>query len=483
MNNAKRLTKAEIDARVVIKPDSSIKFDGVNGVMLFGADNDYPQMMELGINGSSSAKAAANVYSKFLGGEGFVNENINEIVVGKDQRGKDITARDLLRQICASVSKNQGFYVHRNVNKKGETGTVHLKPFKNCRFSTPDGRGYSAKILVHDNWGKDKDLGKFKKEDVVSYGVFSNDINVISAQYQGDDNFKGQIYFQFLDNEYFYPLNTFDECYLDVDSDQQLALYKNRQLRNSFFEKILARVQPGITTTDENGNEIENGGVADDLIGFLGADAETVMVIEDDINPDTNEFYKNSFQLENIKGNADPKLFDGFESSIPNNIRKAVNNLPNLLVEISDGIFSGQSGEAIKQATAFYNAMTDDDRALISKSFGEIFETSSIPELRDNKDWSIQPLTLIKEEVQAEKDEAEIKRLESQATLKGSVGGVTALIQLQQSVANGSSDLNAAIEIVKEIYGISEEIARKMIGTPKNTEDDTITQPGTATGN
>ncbi len=397
---AKRLTKEEIDKRVLVKLNSTIKAEGADGVMIFGEDNDYPQMMELAINGSSTGKSAASTYSKFLAGEGFENEDINKIIVGKDQRGKDITMQSLLRQACDSTSKNNGFYIQRNVNLKGETGTVALKPFKNCRFSKPDGRGYSARILVHNNWGKDKDTGKFDKKDIVSYGIFSNEESVIESQVEnagGIDNFKGQIYFLFLDNEYFYPLSPFDCSYLDLDTEQQLALYKNRQLRNGFFDKILARVQPGLDVKDDKGNVTEENEVAEELKDFLGSDSETVIVIEDDVNPDTGEFYANSFQLENIKGNISPKLFDNWEKGLANSIRKAPRNLPNLLIEISDGMFSGQSGEAIKQATAFYNAMTRDDRELISEAFEDIFSVSENKTLKANKNWKIKPLTLIED--------------------------------------------------------------------------------------
>lgn len=68
------------------------------------------------------------------------------------------------------------------------------------------------------------------------------------------------------------------------------------------------------------------------------------------------------------------------------------------------------------------------------------------------------------------------KKIESQAVLRGSVGGVTALIELQQSVVNGYTPLESAIEIVKEIYGIEESIARKMIGNKSLTNNKTDEQ-------
>jgi hypothetical protein len=67
-------------------------------------------------------------------------------------------------------------------------------------------------------------------------------------------------------------------------------------------------------------------------------------------------------------------------------------------------------------------------------------------------------------------DNADQIRLKSQAELKSTVGGVTKLIELQQSVSQGFTDKNSAITIVEEFYGISEELASEMIGDPKSIE-------------
>jgi hypothetical protein len=85
--------------------------------------------------------------------------------------------------------------------------------------------------------------------------------------------------------------------------------------------------------------------------------------------------------------------------------------------------------------------------------------------LKTNLDWSLKDTTLIKKEVST--NDAEAERQKSQAQLRGSVGGVTSLIALQQSVSAGTSDLEAAVATVVEIYGIPDATARKMIGTPK----------------
>lgn len=64
-------------------------------------------------------------------------------------------------------------------------------------------------------------------------------------------------------------------------------------------------------------------------------------------------------------------------------------------------------------------------------------------------------------------DSVDQKRLDAQATLKGTVGGVQGILEIQKSVAQGITDRDAAIALLIEIYGFTEEQAVNVVGTPK----------------
>lgn len=55
---------------------------------------------------------------------------------------------------------------------------------------------------------------------------------------------------------------------------------------------------------------------------------------------------------------------------------------------------------------------------------------------------------------------------EAKANLKGSVGGVQGILEIQKSVSEGVTDYNAALEILDLIYGISKENGKKILGAP-----------------
>lgn len=56
---------------------------------------------------------------------------------------------------------------------------------------------------------------------------------------------------------------------------------------------------------------------------------------------------------------------------------------------------------------------------------------------------------------------------EAQAKLKGTVGGVTAILAIQESVASGTTGYEAAVTVLKEIYGFDPVLARRILGKPK----------------
>lgn len=385
-----RLLKVEIDKSLTVKLDRSIKADGVNGYMQFGVGNDYPEVIERIVNNSVTAKAAANVYAKFLTGGGFENEQINNIPVAVDSRGKKITLRNLLSSAAYSVSRNNGFYFHCNMSLERKISTVKLVPFKYCRFAKLDDRGYTAKIGVYDNWQKDKDV-KFNKDKIVWYNIYNLEPKAFAAQVKAAGTigkFKGQIYFQFFDNTYIYPLSPFDPVYMDADTEYQIQLFKNRTIRNGMMDKTVFRVE-------EPNNKTEEEELTADIKKFLGPDGDTAMIMTDQIDPTTGEIKKSgAFAIDSIKSNINDKLFENWEKSLANNVRKSMAAIPAILLDYEESKLGTTSGEAIIQATNFYNAMTQDDRTQLQESFAEIFRNSAIPELAGNENWSIKPLNL-----------------------------------------------------------------------------------------
>ena len=98
-------------------------------------------------------------------------------------------------------------------------------------------------------------------------------------------------------------------------------------------------------------------------------------------------------KIENIEQNIDDKIFESYEKSCSNNIRKAYNAIPQILIDYEDSKLGTTSGEALFQASLFYNQMTEELRKTISESFKEMFSRWQNQDLRV-KEWIIEPIVL-----------------------------------------------------------------------------------------
>lgn len=385
-----KIILSELDKRLDVQIDKSIRADGVNGIMTFGDGNDYPQRMERIISGSVTAKASANAYAKFLAGGGFVNEEVNNIVVGIDSRHKQVTLRQMLSQVAQSISMYNGCYIHVNMDLTRKIKNAQHILFKNCRFAKLDDTGYTAKVGYYENWEKEKGSNKkYDKSAIRWYNLFNRNEEAFASQVQnagGIDKFKGQLYFHFLDNQYIYPLSPFDSAYTDADTEYQMSLHKNNEIRNGFTDKTIFQV-------NEQLNEETKTSLSDGIKKFMGSRGDKCLVIETETDENGNIIENKAIKTENIKSNIDSKLYENWEKEIANKIRKPI-TIPKLLIDPDEGSLGTTSGEGVIQATNFFNQITRDDRNSISAMFKEIFSNFANEVLSNNTDWSIKPLSL-----------------------------------------------------------------------------------------
>jgi len=456
-----KLTLLQLNPRLIVKPDKR------NEILNNGIDNAYPTRIQRLINASVTAKSCAGVYSRFLTGAGFKDPTLNKIVIGRDQeKNKDITAFELLKQISRELSYYNGVWIHRNINALYETVNLSIVSNKFTRFGKPDYVDYSGKIIVYDNWDKSKGA-KIQKKDFHKYYPFNSRKNVIESQIErsgGIPGYPGQVYFHFLDDQFTYPLGMVDVVQNDADTEAQIQQFKNGELRRGFFAKYYLAHDKFENTTEERK-------FFRDLQTFQGADSGgSTLVMESTLKGEDGNLLL-PFALHKIDQNINSNLFKEYERSVGNNIRKAFNNIPPVLIDVIEGKLGGTSGDTLREANDFYNEQTQGDRLTVKEIFTNLFSDWKDSNLRA-KDWSIEELVLYQEEAKAEGDpkadaEAEKIKREAQAALKGSVGGVQGILAIQQSVAAGNTTMESAVAIMEEIFGIPEILARVMLGEPK----------------
>ena len=377
--SARRLTLVDLPAPFILKP---VKVDGI---VSYDIDNAYPSRMERLINSSVTAKAAAGMYARFLSGQGFADESLNTVIVGKDNF-RSITALELLRKIAASISKFNGVYVRAQFTGYNPSA-FRVEPFRYCRLGDMDDQDFSAKIVVYNNWDRWKGP-KLERGKYIAVDVWNPLKAVIDAQVAAAGSFgkwKGQMYYSFLDDEYIYPLSPIDVTKWDADTESQIAIFKNGELRRGFFLKYIMHHTK--FNTDAEADEFVNK-----MAGFMGGEHEkAMMVLEGSFNPDGTVIAGENVKLEKIDQNINDKMFEGYETSTQNAIRKAFNAIPQILIEYEDSKLGTTSGEALRQAASFYNSMTVENRMKITQIFDELFRNHLDPSLR-TRNWEIREL-------------------------------------------------------------------------------------------
>ena len=348
---------------------NEVKLDKQKGIYQNGKDNAYPQRVERIINGSVTAKTACNMLKKFIIGNGFEDTQLNSLVINSDLMG-NTTFLKLLSQIASSVSKQNGAFLQLQWNGNAQITSAKSIPYRDCRFGKTDSGGYSGKIHVYNDWIKE--LGAVKSDKVQIIDNFNPTKNVIEEQLT-KKGWQGQIAFLRLDDEYIYPYSTVDSVLEDADTEAQISSFKNGELRGGFNAQYFLYHTPFENKQDET--EFK-----DTINKFLGGDHQgSIAMMPAEFDEDGNLKRAKSLELSKIERTFDADAFDSIEKTIANNIRKALNAIPQILIEAPDAGMFGQSGEAFVQAFNFYNSQTLEIRAAVSQWLISIFKHSADP--------------------------------------------------------------------------------------------------------
>jgi hypothetical protein len=369
-----------------LKKPFDVKNVKVDGIVKFDIDNAYPQRMERIIDESVSSKSAAQMLGRFITGLGFVDKTLNDIVVGEDRYSRPVKLYKILTQISRAVAYHYGFYIRLQYNGELKVNKMRVEPFTYCRLGEMDGTEYSGKVVVYNNW--DKSQGPIRRNEYSQVDIYNPRESVILERIEkagGIDKWKGQMFFWFGDDQYIYPVSLIDPVQYDADTERQISMFKNGELRRGFFLKYILHHTE--FETEQDADEFKE--VVEKMMG--GDHDLSFMVLEGTFNEEGQLIQGENIKVEKIEQNINDKLFESYESSTINSIRKAFNAIPQILIDYEDGKLGTTSGEALSQAANFYNAMTDDIRKQVSESIKEIMSNWHKEDL-SGRDFTIEPL-------------------------------------------------------------------------------------------
>ncbi len=434
-------------------------FDKSLGVIRNGEDNLYPTSIERAINSSVTAKSCADMYGKFIMGSGF-STDMESFIIGKTKNRK-LTPNKLLQAISNDLKKHHACFIHVNYNANLKISSVAVVPYRHCRFGQSDDNNYSGKVVVYNNWDKTIST-RMEKSKFKSFDLYNPNPEVVRYQVEkagGFNKYLGQIYYLSFDDSSVYPLSPIDVCFEDAESEYQFSVFRNTTITGGFFAPIVMRHSK---FDDKKDKEV----FIEKVKNLKGArNADKILLLEDEFTSDNKD---GGLRIDKVDLNYNDKTFGTWPSEVSNNIRKAYKNIPVVLVDYEQGKLGNTSGESFYAAQNFYNSMTSEERLTVSMAMKEIFSNFYL-DINPAKDWSIKELEILKQDVTVDAQAQALQQ--SQAQLRGSVGGVTALLEVQVSVANGTTTYESGVAMLKYIYGYEDSVAREILGQPKPTDN------------
>lgn len=446
-----RIDVGKIQKRIVRRDDRAL------GIINYDVDNAYPQRVVDIVNGSGIAKTCVDIFYKFINGAGFEDSTLGNKIVD----GERMTADKMLRKNAKDFANYGGFAVHFNYDITGNKTTTNAIPFAHCRIAIDDKTKMPVAIAVYPDWNREVKK-RIEKKEVDYINLFNPDPEIVKQEILeagGIENYKGQVYYHGYDGEVVYPLAYYDSELEDIETDSQIKLFKYKNISTSFMAGHMMVVYGQSEGKDENNEELKTG-----LKEFQGADNYgKIMLIEADTPEQKPEL------IPFIHQNVD-KLFEYHEKSAQDNIRK-VFAIPTVFLEAIAGSLGLAS--QLDDAVAFYNRMTQDERAVIEETYAYLFSDMM------QGSFKIKPLSMGEIIANDVDMETAAKIANAQSVLRGSVGGVTALIAIQQSIGAGTTSVEAGVAMLREIYGFDNVTAREMLaGVTEPTKPTTLPNNG-----
>lgn len=321
---------------------------------------------------------------------------------------------------------------------------AHFRLSKNYRVKQKDDLGKASQYLNVNT-------------DAV-FPAFNPDKKVLKKQIDkagGFKNFTGQIY-QYntttADYEYsvFFPVVPWMEVEADtptfITASADNALFGN----NIFVMKKEAESSAGEEAADGTPKPVSN---TDRVVGAL-RQAKTVKNSGTNhvLTVDTEEDVTKIFTKVAIGNDIDLDKFNSVDDKAGKKICTAAYCFPQILANPSEGLF-GNSGEAYKTAIDSWRTTCEFEAAKIEAAFLEI-------------GVKLQNTNPAEEEQEEEENSIDQATLDAQAQLRGSVGGVTALLEIQASYSQKLTTYDSAIAMIELIFGFNHEEAVRMLGKP-----------------
>ena len=349
-----RISTLKKDNRFDTRSDPKLK------VQTYGEHNDYPQQVLEVVQASNTGRTCVGVYSKFMFGQGFLDDRLYGVAVN----GGGQTADDLLDQVVSDLAHFGGFAIHINWSVSHKILSLQHVPLETIRFSPLTESGSFTHYVVHPDWGKRaQNRRHLRPADADFIDRFNPDPAVIDLQVEaagGWSTYNGQIYYYSNMGPGSYPLPVFDAALTDMNTEEGTSNVSNRTVRHNFLPAGMLVDYSNVDETEEQESATEA-----DLLDYQGDEnASKLMYVQCRNKEEKPEFIP--FTSANFASQ-----FNTIEKSVQTNIGKSFNQPPILRAETVSANFGA---DIMRQAYNYYNSVTGRERILLERTFSKLFD-------------------------------------------------------------------------------------------------------------
>lgn len=305
------------------------------------------------------------------------------------------------------------------------------------------------------------DLGKasmyYNVNTKAEFPAFNSDKKVVAAQVAkagGFEKFTGQIY-QYNTTTANYEYSVFFPVFKWMEVEADTPTFITASADNALFGNNLFVMKKVAETTVGEGGENEPRVISntDKVIGALRQsksvkNSGTNLVATVDTDDDVTKIITKIA----IGNDIELDKFNTVDDKAGKKICTAAYCFPQILANPSEGLF-GNSGEAYQAAIDFWAKTCEFEALKIEAAFKQI-------------GVAIQFVAPAEDEQVEEELTVDQATLDAQAALRGSVGGVQALLQIQTSYSQQLTTRDSAIAMIELIFGFNKDEAERLLGAP-----------------
>ena len=323
-------------------------------ITAYGVDNLYPQLMDELYKRSPLTKAAIQVLTEFIGGQGWEGKGDEQV----NRFGQ--TWNDLLRIAANELSTFSGFAFHINFDGMGQPIEIQELPFQYVRLGLKNEGGITNYCMVSSNW--EGDAAKYVNYVGVNPKRFEL-YNPATAALNAFQKKGGQVLY-YTPRMFSYPLASFDAIRDCVQTDSEIQTFMLAGTQNGFMGTTLFKI-PGGFDSDEDRRR-----VTEKVKQMQGAsNANSIFIAE------TPEDYTTNL-IEPIPAPNNDKLFDSTWMRVRDMILQNY-ALPGPLMGVSPEGAVFTQGE-IRDSYIYVNARTKNKRRLLEGIFAPLAKQAGV---------------------------------------------------------------------------------------------------------